>query len=131
MVKKASHMDIDYRSFTVAGSSIGFEGGKYISVSPSSAAKKAATRMFSLTKTGRKFSNHKSEDSIKFILRETTRGSEHKTYFYDAYKHKYDEPQVRTIPSPNGPVEIKYEYTIKIRACQEHEMKSISKSPSA
>lgn len=111
----------EQRTFTVQGSEIGVNGGTYRSSSPSSAAKKASRILFRKAKQGAK--------SIKFILRETTRGSEHKAYFYEGFIHYLDTPKVI---NRNG-TEIQITKEVKIKTCQHHEMGTIavSQTPSA
>ena len=127
MVKKGGSAD-EYRSFKVAGSSIGFSGGTYISKSPSSAARKAAHKLFHAVNKEPHYQHYKSVTSIKFILVEKTQGSSHKSYFYDAVKLPYDKPIEREIPNPKdpkNPIVIKYYYDVKLRTCHESEMHSV------
>lgn len=91
------------RKFTIAGSDIGFEGGLYKSDSagtPVSAARKAAAVLFRMIENKNKnpkfnkyhsFAHHKG---IKFIIRETTRGSTKESYYYEAVAHPLKTPKV-------------------------------------
>lgn len=95
------------RKFTVEKSSIGESGGRYISETPSAAAKKAASRLFA-KKTDLK--------PIKFTLRETTRGSSKPVYEYTASKEKLKNPSTRIIKDKNGnEKKIENKYIIKLQ----------------
>ena len=124
MVKKANKSG-EYRSFTVEGSSIGYEEGKFISKTPGGAAKKVARKLHRLIEDDRAFARYKNDKDVQFILRETTQGSAHKTLAYQAHKKKLAEPVVRKFP--NGT-----EYTItheyKALALKEHEVHPSLKS---
>lgn len=76
------------RTFTVEKSSINESGGRYKSENPSSAAKKAASKLFAKSKNAK---------TITFSLRESTRGSEKKVYEYKATQETLAKPVVRTI----------------------------------
>jgi len=110
------------RTFTVQGSEFGVTGGVYRSASPMAAGKKASRILFRSAKAGTK--------SIKFILRETTRGSEKKAYFYEAFMNYLKEPKV--IEYKNG-LKITITKEVKIKTCQEHQMHTVARSntPSA
>jgi hypothetical protein len=111
MVKKASNPTKEYRSFTIQGSSIGFEGASYVSSSPSGAAKKAARKLFTLVEKDTQYKRFDDEKVIQFILRETTLNSKHKTYAYDAKKIKFSTPVALPIKDKNGnPLMVEYEY---------------------
>jgi len=75
------------RSFTVDSSSIGVTGGRYKSKVPSSAAKKAASKLFA----------KKNTKSMEFQIRETTRGSDKQIYAYKAIRETLAKPLVRVI----------------------------------
>lgn len=100
------------RSFTVQGSEFGVTGGTYHSKTPSAAAKKAARILLK---------SKPSAKSVKFILREATRGSAKKSYFYEAFVHHLDTPIVVN----RGGVEITIKKQLKLRTCQQHEMHSV------
>jgi hypothetical protein len=120
MVKKEGKSDF-FRSFTVAGSSIGFEEGKYVSKTPGSAAKKIARKLHSLIEKDSKYARYKGEKTVQFIMRETTMGSDHKTFAYDAEKSKLAEPITRTFPNGKDYV-ITHAY--KAKALFPHEVHS-------
>lgn len=90
------------RTFTIQASEIGFSGGHYKSDLPSKASKKAAKRLFELIDTS---NTYKSFDGkkIKFILRETTKGTEKKTFFYEAEKKNLSTPKIIKLKVPNNP----------------------------
>jgi hypothetical protein len=81
------------RHFTIVGSDIGFEGGRYgtdKSGSPGSAAKRAASIIYRMIENKnnkpewRKYGRYQSHKSIKFIIAETTRGSDKDSFYYEA-----------------------------------------------
>jgi len=95
------------RSFTVSNSSIKESGGRYISKTPSAAAKKAASKLFA-----KKDKDAKNKtNSVKFDLRESTRGSDKKVYTYTAVREKLPKQTTRVI---NG-VEIVNKYKIVLK----------------
>ena len=106
MVKKSSNPDVSYRSFKIEGSSIGFEGGKFISKTPTGAAKKVSRKLFDLVQKNHEYAKYKSDKDVQFIIRESTQGSSHKTYAYEGHKVVLSQPVVRVLP--NGT-----EYTIE------------------
>jgi hypothetical protein len=123
MVKKATKPEKEYRSFTIQGSSIGFQGGSYISTSPSGAAKKAAKQLFKLVEKEEEYKKYDDEKIIQFILRETTKGSKHKTYPYDGKKNKFPKPVELPIKDKNGnPLLVEYEF--RAVPLKEHEVRS-------
>jgi hypothetical protein len=73
-----------YDSFTVARSTAGDIGGRFISKSPYSAAKKAASRLFKGT----------SASSLTFVLQKTTSGSNKRYYAYNANLTKLKVPSI-------------------------------------
>lgn len=98
------------RTFTVQASDIGGQGGHYKSSTPRAAAQKAARLLFKESK--------KSVKTTKFILRETTRGSAKKEFFYEAILEILDEPLVI---HRNG-VDIKITKKIHVKALTEKQM---------
>lgn len=109
------------RFFTIAGSDIGFSGGRYRtdkSGTPVSAARKAASILFRMIENKNNdpkfnkyhtFAHHKG---IKFIIREQTQGSNKDTYYYEAVTHPLKHPKVIKL---NG-VEITVTKTIEVKA---------------
>ena len=98
------------RTFTVHSSEFGLTGGNYKSSTPRAAATKAARILFKEHK--------KSTKVVKFILRETTRGSAKKEYFYQATLQRFDTPLVIV---RNG-VSINVTKKITIKSLDEKEM---------
>lgn len=90
------------RSFTIQSSEIGFSGGEYKSDIPSKAAKKAAKRIFTLIANDEKYSKFASHDTIKFLLREKTRGSEKKIYYYETSIKNLKQPKIIMVKAPNN-----------------------------
>jgi len=98
-------MEEQKRSFTVYGSNVNFKGGRYISLTPSSAAKKAASRIFR---------EYPRKSVVVLTLRETTSGSNHDNFSYKATKVNLKEPVVVTI----GSKKIEYTFKIEIKAVE-------------
>jgi hypothetical protein len=128
MVKKHGQ---DYRSFTIEGSSIGFEGAKLISKSPSGAATKAANKLFRLLEKESKYARFKSDAVVQFIIRESTAGSAHKFLAYDARKVKLPTPITREFPNkadPSNPIKYVITHKVKVKALKEHELHTALKA---
>lgn len=85
-----------------SGNKVNFTGGRYISNTPSGAAKKAFSSYNKLKK---------SVKSLKITMKETTQGSAHKTFNYKVSKIKSDMER----ELPNGDV-IQYAYEIKTKS---------------
>jgi hypothetical protein len=117
------------RTFTIQGSDITFKGGDYKGDTPKAAAKKAAKRLFALARDkNSSFHRYAHLTTIKFILREKTRGSDKKTYFYEANIHELTGNAVKFIKVKSPESEeadadgyIKYPITkeIKVATCAE------------
>jgi hypothetical protein len=103
------------RTFTISGSDIGFAGGNYKASAPGAAGKKAARQLFRLVEKDPKFAKYKSQKTIKFLLRETTRDSAKKSFYYESSMNKLKEP---IILERNG-VQIKIERQISVFACKD------------
>lgn len=120
------------RTFTIQGSDIGYAGGVYKSTSgPAHAAKKAARILFRMVAHGVKYHSNPKENkkfakfgkyaafskdkTIKFLVRETTQGSEKKSYYYEAEMSKLRSP---IIINRNG-VEVKIEHKYDVKVCHE------------
>lgn len=98
------------RSFTVEavyrnGHKLRFNGGRYLSDTPSSAARKAFTQAYRHTRTTGKL-------SLEVHIRETTQGSLHKTYKYKVSRVK-NPTAADWIDSSES---IVFNYTTKIRS---------------
>jgi hypothetical protein len=101
------------RSFTVAGSGTKFEGGRYMSKNGNvmSAARKAGARIYrDLTESQIKLRESKGMKDIKFILKETTRGSKKDTYVYKVKRVLLSKPITRTVAG--NTIVSKYSYEI-------------------
>jgi len=103
----------DSRSFTTAGSGIGYEGGRYISNSPTDAASKAGRKLWERVEKDKKYSAFKSRTSIKLILRETTAGSNKKSYYYNVSREAKKTPTV----FKRGNVEIVSKWNYVVKSC--------------
>ena len=103
-------METAKKNYTIYWSAIGFKGGSYKSTSPTSAAKKAGNRLFKVANEDKNFDKFKNVKALKFVLRETTRGSKHNVFTYSASRKKLAKPVVVKI----GNTEIVYKYTIDI-----------------
>lgn len=110
------------RTFTIQGSDLGFEGGRYKGTSPQLAARKAAKQLFRMVENKKKdpklhkYEKYASHKKIKFILREASRGSDKNTFYYEAHIEKLPEPKVI---KRNG-VEITVTKNVIVRTCTEH-----------
>lgn len=83
------------RFFTVSGSGTNFEGGRYAAKDNviGTAARKAGARLYrNLTDSQIKAREKNNIDGIKFILRETTRGSKKSTYHFIVKKEVLSKP---------------------------------------
>lgn len=118
MVKKAGKSG-EYRSFTVEGSSIGFEGGVLVSKTPGSAALKVSRKLFRMVAKEPSYSRFKSDSFVQFIIRETTQGSSHKILAYEGHKMKLSPPVERKLP--NGETYM-IEFQYKAKALKEHQV---------
>lgn len=101
-------MDSKDRSFTVeafykAGNKLRTHGGRYISSTPASAARKAFSQYYRHHKKSGRF-------SLEVHIRETTSGSSHKIF-----KYRVSKVAEHTEVERNGET-IVYEYTTKVKA---------------
>jgi len=101
------------KTFTIEGSGINKTGGRYRSkTGPLAAAKKAGARLYrELTEGQIKLREKKGKKDIKFILKETTRGSSKETFFFKVTRITLKKPLVRTIAG--NTIETKYTYEVK------------------
>jgi hypothetical protein len=89
-----------HRYFTIQGSDLGFEGGRYKGKTPAVAARKAAKQLYRMIENKNKkrewakYAHFASYDKIKFIIRETTQESDKKTFYYKAIIEDLPEPKV-------------------------------------
>lgn len=89
---KCSNGELDCMSFKVLGSGIMFEGGSYKAKTVSKAAKRAGVKLFQKIDNNAEYKKYSAKKSIKFILGETTRGSEKKTHAFEIQRVKLDKP---------------------------------------
>jgi hypothetical protein len=115
-----------YRSFTIEGSSISFEGGEFISKTPGGAASKVANKLYRLIYSKSEYARYRSDGVVQFIIREKTQGSAHKTFAYDAKRTKLPTPIKREIPNKKTGKPTVYEIThkVKVKALKESEIRS-------
>ena len=104
------------RTFTIQGSGLKYNGGRYKSDEVQSAAKKAATQLFRKLSLP-EYRMHKHKTQIKFILRETTKGSEKKTFYYIGERSELSKPLILTIKGK----EILYKYKYSVKKCNSDE----------
>tara|TARA_Y100000389_G_scaffold171628_1_gene179414 strand:- start:98 stop:580 length:483 start_codon:yes stop_codon:yes gene_type:complete len=119
MVKcKSGDNSVACRSFQVFGSGIGYKSPSnsyYKGKAPTVVAKKFGSMLFRLIndKTSEYF-RFQNQSTIKFIMKETTRGSEKSTFYYRAERVELPEPIRRTLPNGNVIVN---KYRIVIHKC--------------
>lgn len=96
------------RSFTIheikdsTGKKLKYDGGRFVSSNPSSAAKKAFSS----------YNKHKeNKRSLIINIKETTQNSSHKNYTYKVSKQKSNIER----ELPNGEI-IKYKYITKVKS---------------
>ena len=120
---KCSNGDPECKSFKVLGSGIMFEGGSYKAKTVSKAAKRAGVKLFQKVDNDSTYKKFSSKKSIKFILGETTRGSERKTHAFEVKRIKLDKPKVIT----RGKIEytVKYTYECVKLSGQDNEIDKI------
>lgn len=114
-MSSASSSD-DTRYFTVAGSEFGIDGGKYKGrgkTALQAAARKAALSVYDQAKDA----NRDVPDKFKLILRETTRNSAKKSYFYDVYIEHLDTPIVLPYKKADGS-EVTVSRKVRIHKCR-------------
>lgn len=121
------------RKFTIQGSDLGYEGGRYTGVLPSLAARKAAKQLFRMIENKKKqpslnkYKKYKSYKQIKFILREMTQGSDKTTYYYEANIVILDKPIVIV----RDGVSITITRSIHVKTCTDHghSITTVGKTP--
>ena len=104
------------RSYKVAWSEIGFKsptGSYYKGKSPSAAAKKMGTRLFSMLSKP-EYAKFKGMSTIKLTVRESTRGAGNNTYFFKATRSKLAVPIKRVYP--NG-TEVTITHKTEVKRC--------------
>lgn len=106
------------RYFTIQGSGTKFEGGRYAAKNDvvTTAAKKAGARLYrDLTEGLIKLREKKEMYGIKFILRETTKGSNKNTYYYKIERIVLSKPKTVKIGSKT----IEYKYKFHLTQCDQ------------
>lgn len=113
MIEGGKPLSAGERTFTIEGSGTGFKGGRYkTKTGPLAAAKKAGARLFrDLTESQIKLREKKGKKDIKFILKETTRGSGKETLFFKVTRVTLKKPITRTIAG--NTIVSKYTYEVK------------------
>jgi len=112
-------MDQKQRSFKIFGSDIGFSSPPtqyYKGAEPGSAAKKFGTMLFKLINNETsKYSRFKHQNTIKLVLRETTKDSSKNIYYYDVTRHTLKNPVIRK--GPDG-TQIVNQYKTIVHKCK-------------
>jgi hypothetical protein len=106
------------RYFTIQGSGIKSEGGRYAAKDDavSTAAKKAGSRLYrELSEAQITARESKNLHGIKFILRETTKGSKKHTYYYKIVRIPLSVPKMIKI----GTSTIEYKYKFELKRCDQ------------
>merc|ERR1712166_655815 len=122
MVKNASGKD-GYRSFTVidvgkhGGCNTKFHGGKYISKTPVSAAKKSFNELCRVKKI-------RGVCTLEITVKETTTNSKEKEYTYKLHRKKLKNPIIR---NPSGSKEYVIEYAVEAKSSHKSEKKKKKK----
>lgn len=113
MIEGGKPMSEGEKSFTIEGSGTGFKGGRYRSkTGPLAAARKAGARLFrDLSESQIKLREKKGKKAIKFILKETTRGSTKETLFFKVERITLKTPIKRTVAGKV--IETLYRYEVK------------------
>ena len=112
-------MDNKKRSFKIFGSDIGFSSPPtqyYRGAEPGSVAKKFGTMLFKLINNETsKYYKFKDQNTIKIVLRETTKDSSKNIYYYTATRDTLKKPVIRKLP--NG-TEIVNQYKTIVHKCE-------------
>lgn len=117
------------RFFTVASSGTNFEGGRYAAKDNviGTAARKAGARLYrNLTDSQIKTREKGGNDSIKFVLRETTRGSKKNTYHFIVKRQVLTKPVLIKKKGQSGGDAAKQNATLKTEL--EGKMKGLPKA---
>jgi hypothetical protein len=117
------------RFFTVAGSGTNFEGGRYAAKDNviGTAARKAGARLYrNLSDSQIKAREKNGNADIKFILRETTRGSKKNTYHFIVKRQVLSKPVLIKKKGQSGGDAVKQNAALKAEL--EGKMKGLPKS---
>ena len=90
------------RSFKIDWSEIGYmspPSSYFRAKSVTQVATKFGTRLFNLIKKDSKYKKFRDTDVLKMMIKETTRGSNGKTYFFKARREPLSTPLERTFPN--------------------------------
>lgn len=107
---KCGNGNTDCRSFKIAGSGIGFKGGRYVAPNRNIAARRAGSKLFQKIHNDDNFSNFSKKISVKFILIETTQKMSKKTVAYEVTKEKLDN--YREFKRGEKAIVVKYKYKV-------------------
>jgi hypothetical protein len=111
MVKCSKGGADECKSFKIMGSGIGFKGGRYVALTAGIAAKRAGSKLFQKVHNDPEYKKFANKTSIKFILKETTRGSKTENKVYQVDKVTLDTP--KEIKRGTETVMVRYSYTVK------------------
>ena len=103
-----SNGETDCKSFKIRGSGIEFKGGTYKAKTFSVAANRAGSKLFQKIDKDKEFMKYSKKTAIKFLLGETTKGSDKKTKAYVVTRTKIPNPKVVMISGKE--VIYKYKY---------------------
>ena len=110
------------RTFKILRSEIGFTSPStqyYKGKEPCSVAKKFGTMLFKMINDkNSKYYKYSNLKTIKIIIRETTKHSLNKIYFYEVQQDELKKPVIRK--SPNGN-EIRYQYKTIVKTFNSNE----------
>ena len=91
------------RSFKIIGCGVGYKSKQtsyYKGKDPTVAVRKFGTMLFKLINDpSSEYHKFKNQKSIKVIIKETTRGSDKKTFYYLTERVELDKPVTRTLPN--------------------------------
>lgn len=94
--------DSSCRSFKIDWSEIGYmspPSSYFRAKSITQVASKFGTRLFNLISKDSKYNKFKDLEVVKMMIKETTRGSNGKTYFFKARRQALSTPLERTFPN--------------------------------
>mgnify|MGYP001287044471 CR=1 FL=1 len=110
------------RSFKIIGCGVGFKSKQtsyYKGKTPAVAVRKFGRMLFKLINDpNSEFYKFKDQQTIKVIIKETTRGSDRKTYYFLTQRVELEKPVTRTLP--NGQTVVN-RYKVLCKRCPEVE----------
>ena len=98
------------KSFKVVGAGVPFSGGRYIAKTFAIASKRAGSKIYSKINNDPEFAKYQNKTSVKFILKETTKGSSKSTKAYEVKRIQLKEPKV--IERNGVKITYKYKYIV-------------------